>query len=87
MSARIRIRWRCSSGNCRSFTNVLSEQSGFRGANLCDKEKVELYLEHYEAIHDVTEAFEDRWERFTEEWPQRLEDSLSSRGFGMDGTQ
>lgn len=41
--------------------------------------KEELYLEHYEAIAEVTDAFEDRWEQFSQNWPRRLAESLADR--------
>jgi hypothetical protein len=45
-------------------------------------EKVELYLNHYEAITDVTDTFETQWETFSHNWPTRLADRLASAGHG-----
>ena len=45
-------------------------------------QKVELYLDHYEAITDVTATFEDQWETFAHRWPTRLADRLESTGHG-----
>ncbi|MXR52599.1 hypothetical protein GRX03_13410 [Halovenus sp. WSH3] len=39
-------------------------------------EKVELYLDHYDAIADVTDTFENQWETFSHNWPSRLSDRL-----------
>ncbi|WP_011324498.1 hypothetical protein [Natronomonas pharaonis] len=39
-------------------------------------EKIELYLDHYEAIADVTATFENQWETFSHNWPSRLSDRL-----------
>ncbi|MDX1745807.1 MAG: PD-(D/E)XK nuclease family protein [Halobacteriales archaeon] len=47
-------------------------------------EKVALYLDHYDAIHDVSQAFEARWEEFTERWPARLRDELAVDGVTVD---
>jgi len=45
-----------------------------------EREKIELYLEHYDAINDIRETFDDQWEAFAEEWPDRLEASLERDG-------
>lgn len=37
-----------------------------------EQEKVDLYVENYDAISDLTSAFEDRWDTFSDEWHQRL---------------
>ncbi len=39
-------------------------------------EKIELYLDHYEAIADVTATFENQWETFSHNWPSHLSDRL-----------
>lgn len=58
----------------REITGMTDHQS-------TEREKVELYLEHYDAITDVTEAFEARWEEFTANWPELLADTLETEGF------
>lgn len=45
-------------------------------------EKIELYLDHYDAITDVTSTFEDQWETFSHNWPTRLSDRLIAAGQG-----
>lgn len=51
-----------------------------------DREKVELYLDHYEAISDVVETFESRWNTFAEEWRTRLGDALNRDGYATYST-
>lgn len=46
------------------------------------RERIELYLEHYEAITDVTEAFDERWGTFASEWTGRFSEALSEAGYG-----
>ena len=45
-------------------------------------EKIELYLDHYEAITDVTATFENQWETFSHNWPARLSDRLETADQG-----
>lgn len=40
-------------------------------------EKVALYLDHYDAITDVVETFDDEWEAYSQRWGQDLRDSLT----------
>ncbi len=42
------------------------------------REKAELYVEHYGDINEAERAFEDRWGRFTEEWANRLAEELDA---------
>lgn len=41
-----------------------------------DREKLELYLDHYEAIKDVSDTFDAQWEAFTDEWGRLLGEEL-----------
>lgn len=50
----------------------MSEQSENR------QEKIELYLDHYDAITDVQSTFDDRWDEFTGEWGEMLADRYDS---------
>lgn len=43
-----------------------------------DQEKVELYLEHYDAIKDVSETFDAQWAAFADDWRRRLAERLST---------
>ena len=47
-----------------------------------DQEKIALYLDHYDAIKDVTDTFDDRWDAFTGEWGLRLAETLEDQGIG-----
>lgn len=46
------------------------------------QEKIELYLDHYDVITDVTEAFNERWGAFAEEWANRFSETISEAGYG-----
>jgi hypothetical protein len=41
-------------------------------------EKIELYLDHVEAIEDVRQAFESAWETYSHDWDDELASSLDS---------
>lgn len=41
-----------------------------------DRQKVALYVEHADAIADVTSTFEDKWEDYSTRWGRAMEDSL-----------
>ena len=59
----------------RQLREVVDDIKGISGMSNQQEnrqEKVELYLEHYEAITEVSEAFDSRWDEFTEEWWSRL---------------
>lgn len=43
-----------------------------------DREKVELYLNHFEAIEDVSAAFDGAWGAHSENWEGKLADLLAS---------
>nr|WP_303651968.1 PD-(D/E)XK nuclease family protein [Halovenus rubra] len=42
------------------------------------QEKVELYLDYYNEISDVQQAFEEQWDTFTRTWGARLVDALDA---------
>ena len=42
-----------------------------------DRAKLALYLEHYDAIRDVIDAFDVQWETFTDDWHQLLATELA----------
>jgi len=52
-----------------TITNMSNEQTGAQ-------EKIELYLEHVDAIEDVRSVFEDAWESYSERWDGRLATSI-----------
>jgi hypothetical protein len=62
------------------FNDDIGTISGMTDHEENEREKVALYLDHYEAITDVSEAFDQAWERFTDEWGTRLGDRLEEDG-------
>lgn len=42
------------------------------------QEKMELYVDHYDEIQEVQEAFEDGWAEFSQEWGTRLANTLDT---------
>ena len=46
--------------NIREITSMTDQKES-------DQDKVELYLDHHDAIADVTRTFDERWERFVAE--------------------
>jgi len=60
----------------REFMDDIQEVSGMKEPYEKKSEKIELYLKHYEAIKDVTEAFNQRWDNFTNKWAEDLSKSL-----------
>ena len=64
------------------FADDIQEITGMTERQENDHEKVELYLEHYEAIEDVTDTFDERWGEFTDEWGRRLGNELETDGHG-----
>lgn len=68
----------------RELADDITDLTGMTDSEPDVTEKVALYLEHYDAIHDVSTAFESRWEEFTERWPTRLRDELAADGVTVD---
>lgn len=64
----------------RELVDDIKEITGMTEHASNRREKIELYLDHYETIHDVSQAFETRWESFAEEWPDLLEQTLRADG-------
>lgn len=64
------------------FDDDIRTITGMSDQQQTDEEKVELYLDHYEAIADVTETFDARWDAFTDEWGTRLGEALEADGIG-----
>lgn len=50
------------------------------------QEKVELYLDHYQEISDVQQAFEKQWGEFIETWGDRLSQALDTAIVTHDAT-
>jgi len=59
------------------FADDIQEITGMTERQENEREKVELYLEHYNAIKDVTDTFDDRWEEFALSWGSQLAGRLA----------
>jgi len=64
------------------FTDDIRSITGMSDPTDNVDEKIALYLDHYEAIANVTATFEDQWETFSHNWPTRLANRLTSAGHG-----
>lgn len=53
----------------RNITSMSDEQTA-------DQEKIELFIEHADAIEDVRSTFDDAWESYSERWGRRLANQL-----------
>ena len=62
----------------REFRDDIRNVSGMSDYQTDELRKTELFLEHYEAITDVTSTFDKRWETFTGEWPARVVTALTA---------
>lgn len=59
----------------RSITGMTEQQQNTR-------KKVALYLNHYDAIKDVSDTFDEQWEQFTDAWGTRLGEMLEQERLG-----
>lgn len=59
------------------FTDDIEHLTGMSDESANRQEKIELYLDHHDAITDVQSTFENRWEEFTNEWGELLADTCS----------
>ncbi len=66
----------------RELHDDIRELSGMTDSQQNTEEMIELYLEHYDAISDVTEAFDERWGTFSDEWADRFATQLAEAGYG-----
>lgn len=69
----------------REFNDDVKNITSMTDQRQNEQEKIELYLEHYESISDVSETFDDRWEDFTDEWGVMLGESLERKGLATYG--
>ena len=60
----------------REFSDDIKEIVRMTDQQANEREQVELYLDHYDAIEGVRDTFNDRWERFTKEWGSLLGEAL-----------
>lgn len=56
------------------FRDDIASLTGMSEHAETQTEKIELYVDHYEAITDVQSTFEDRWAEFADEWGEMLAD-------------
>lgn len=66
----------------REFNNDIRNISGMTNQQENEQEKIALFLDHYDAIKDVSDTFDSRWENFTNEWGRRLGVGLEQEGLG-----
>lgn len=64
----------------REFNDDIRSISGMTDQQENEQEKIALYLDHYDAITDVNDTFDSRWEDFTDEWGNRLGEALEQDG-------
>lgn len=60
----------------REFTYDICEIIGMSDHEQSEREKADLFVENYDAISDVSDAFESQWDAFAYEWPQRLTERI-----------
>lgn len=60
----------------REFVYEFTEITGMSDHEQSEQEKVDLYVENYDVISDVSDAFERRWDAVANEWQQRLVDRV-----------
>lgn len=69
----------------REFIDDIEEITGMSDQQPRRQEKLELYLDYYDAIQDVYTLFEKRWSRFADDgWIERLRNSLEDAGHSLD---
>lgn len=62
----------------------LEEITGMSDQQDIDQRKVELYLDHFEAISDVATTFDDAWNAYLDRWDEELAMSLDDRSVSYD---
>jgi hypothetical protein len=66
----------------REFNDDIRNIAGMTDQQEHEREKIALYLDHYDAITDVSDTFDSRWDAFTDEWGTRLGEVLERDGIG-----
>jgi len=66
----------------REFNDDIQSIAGMTEQQENTQEKIALYLEHYDAIRDVSDTFDSRWDDFTDEWGTRLGEALERNRLG-----
>jgi hypothetical protein len=64
------------------FKDDIANITGMTEQQENEREKIALYLEHYDAVRDISSSFDEAWERFTDEWAPRLGKTLENNGRG-----
>lgn len=64
------------------FNDDIANITGMTEQRETEEEKIALYLDHYDAVTDVTDAFDEAWEQFTDEWGTKLGSALEEDGRG-----
>lgn len=69
----------------REFIDDIEEITGMSDQQPRRSEKIELYLDYYDAIADVSALFDKQWARFADGgWSKRLQNSLEEAGYDLD---
>lgn len=68
----------------REFIDDIKEITGMSDQQPRKREKIQLYIDNYAAIHDVTKVFDKHWKEFSKQWQGRLEAALQNDGFDTD---
>jgi len=63
----------------RELIDDLTELTGMTQRERADQEKIDLYLEHFDVIEDVSSTFDEHWDDLNDEWATRLGQSLAER--------
>ncbi|WP_436346993.1 PD-(D/E)XK nuclease family protein [Natronorubrum sp. FCH18a] len=66
----------------REFNDDIRSIAGMTDQQENAREKIALYLEHYDAIRDVSDTFDSRWDDFTDEWGTQLGEAIERDGIG-----
>jgi hypothetical protein len=66
----------------REFNDDIQNITGMTDQQENTQEKIALYLDHYEAIKDVSDTFDSRWSDFTDKWGRQLGEALERDGLG-----
>lgn len=72
------------------FADDIEQLTGMSEESEHRQERIELYVDHYDAITDVQSTFDDRWDEFTDEWgdvlADRCDDVVIDEWVFRDGT-
>lgn len=63
----------------REFIDDITNLTGMTERQQSDQEKIELYVDHHDAIQDVSNTFQKHWDQLNNEWATRLAQTLEER--------